>query len=166
MSGWEDVNDTADTTPEEAPVWEHEDTSPGYLDDQHTGWRDVRPEDPASTQPHYRDLGQSEPSQDAYGTPFGGIEEVDGLVYSEQAVSPELAWQQQPTDVPLPPKRERPQPMMPARAEPWKPGPDPTPARSPGDARVVKAMLVTVIPLGVLVALVALVFQIMRAYGL
>jgi len=102
---------------------------------------------------------------DSENNPFGGVEQVDGIVYSQETMSPELQWQNQPV-VPPPPVRERPRLETQQYVEPWKPGPDPTPPQpktSNGSARIIAA---TTIPLIIIVGLGILVYRIMQAYGL
>lgn len=115
-----------------------------------TQWEDVTP---TPREPDYEE------------TPFGGVEQVDGLVYAPEAASPELQWQAQQVEVPLPPVRERPQPRDHRPVEPWKPGPDPEPARPAEPSRALRMLAMTVIPVTILAGLGWLVYRTMLAYG-
>lgn len=98
--------------------------------------------------------------------PFGGVETPDGLVYAPQDTSPELNWQRA-APVPLPPTRERPQPIQHGRVEPWKPGPDPVPADINSSAgRIGRMVLLSIVPLAIMGGLGYLVWTLMKAYGL
>lgn len=139
-----------------------------------SGWEDVTPGQQAghpntnpdpSANPHSNAGYQpSAPSS----SPFGGVEEVDGLVYAPQETSPELNWRpDQHAAIPAPPQRERPRPRAIQRAEPWKPGPDPVPAAARATrSRAVKMVLLSIIPIAVMAGLGYLVWTFMNAYGL
>lgn len=157
MSQWEDVAGSDD------PVWDHS--------EQET------PDTPYGAEPYYgNDQGhqtygyQTQPHTSGHDdgsdqNPFGGVEQVDGLVYSEEAVSPELQWQQRQQEVAPPPLRPRPEPRMPQRAEPWTAGPDPAPAKPKDSSNAARVAMVTLLPLVIIAGLTWLVVQVMNAYG-
>lgn len=129
-------------------------------------WEEVNSEaQPDLHQPGGNDLSPVWDASDEEPTPFGGVERPDGLVYSGEAVSPELQWSNQPIDVPLPPVRPRPQPQAPRFTEPWKPGPDPVPSTPRQTSNAARLLMVTLIPLAVLASLAMLVMLVMNAYG-
>lgn len=170
---WEDIHD-------DEPQWAnpHEDDGQAheqpYLAQSEPGGHPAEDytasEHPARTGSTYDPDGYGQrvdaqtPHSTDDGNPFGGVERVDPLVYSDQTLSPELQWQQQSANVPLPPVRERPRPPMPERAEPWKPGPDPVPTKTVSDSRATELVMAILVPLMVLGALGWLVYQVAQAY--
>lgn len=126
------------------------------------GWEDVTPDQQPNT--GHPLVPPAAPTSDS---PFGGVQAVDGLVYAPQETSPELNWRPTDHDIPAPPVRERPVPRRLQRAEPWKPGPDPVPAAvRTGRNRVLRMIVLSLIPLAVLTGLGYLVWTFMKAYGL
>jgi hypothetical protein len=142
-------------------------------------WEDVpEPEDSAWGQPDPiadDSAGWGNPAEDTYypppsndhddADPFGAVEEVDALVYSENIQSPELMWQQNGPSLAPPPVRERPQPRPHQREELWKPGPDPQPASAGASPMLFRVLAMTLIPLALVGGLGLVVYQIMQAYG-
>lgn len=138
-----------------------------------SGWEDITPgaepgsESGTGFNPTADTGTPAYPAQANHDSPFGGVQAVDGIVYSAQDTSPELNWR--PTDhaIPAPPVRERPAPRRLQRAEPWKPGPDPVPvAVRASRTRLVRMVFLSVIPIAVLIGLGYLVWTFMKAYGL
>lgn len=126
------------------------------------GWEDVTPDQQPNT--GHPLVPPAAPTSDS---PFGGVQAVDGLVYAPQETSPELNWRPTDHDIPAPPVRERPVPRRLQRADPWKPGPDPVPAAvRAGRNRVLRMIVLSLIPLAVLTGLGYLVWTFMKAYGL
>ena len=95
---------------------------------------------------------------------FGDTETVDGLIYAQTDVSPELQWNQQNITVPLPPTRERPSRPTHDPIEIWKP--DIEPDTEPVAIRTVHRAVVSLAPLAIIVFLAILVVMFTKMYSL
>lgn len=160
MSNWHDVpSDGAGN--DETPGWSpyDDDETPTAVPSSPTPPDLTAPPTGSGRQPHLDDDDDN---------PFGGVTRIDGLVYSPEDISPEMQFQHQRIDAPLPPERPMPQPRSVQFAEPWKPGPEPKPLNpnQQGMPQPVRALLVSLIPLAILIGLGVLVYRIMQAYGL
>jgi hypothetical protein len=100
-------------------------------------------------------------------SPFEGVDEVDGLVYTDTVDSPELRdMPHGPAMPPVPVRRPPPQRPQPRSLPEWKPGGDveaPAPRRKLKRTAPVQGIVVGIIPL---VLLVFLILGVMHLYGL